>query len=95
VLRIPISLGDGRYYAAPETLAAMRERGQIAFRYTAAGGDAAEAANPNGSLDNIAGVCNEAGNVLGLMPHPERAAEALLGSEDGLPLFVGPLHAVC
>jgi phosphoribosylformylglycinamidine synthase len=94
VLRIPISHGDGRYYAAPETLAAMRERGQIVFRYTTADGTATEAANPNGSLEHIAGVCNEAGNVLGLMPHPERAAEAILGSEDGLPLFMGALTAV-
>jgi phosphoribosylformylglycinamidine synthase len=94
VLRIPISHGDGRYYAAPETLAAMRERGQIVFRYATADGTVAAEANPNGSLEHIAGVSNEAGNVLGLMPHPERAAEALLGSEDGLPLFLGPLQTV-
>lgn len=92
VLRIPISHGEGRYHVAPETLAAMRERGQIVFRYTTAAGEATTAANPNGSLENIAGVCNEAGNVVGLMPHPERAAEAVLGSEDGLSLFQGVLR---
>lgn len=91
VLRVPISHGEGRYHAEPETLAAMRARGQIVFRYTTADGEATAAANPNGSLENIAGVCNEAGNVVGLMPHPERAAEAILGSEDGLPLFQGVL----
>jgi phosphoribosylformylglycinamidine synthase len=91
VLRVPISHGEGRYHAEPEALAAMRARGQIVFRYTTADGEVTAAANPNGSLENIAGVCNEAGNVVGLMPHPERAAEAILGSEDGLPLFQGVL----
>ncbi len=91
-LRLPISHGEGRYYAAPETLAALQERGQIVFRYVTADGRMTAEANPNGSLENIAGVSNEAGNVVGLMPHPERAAEALLGSEDGLPLFLGMLQ---
>ena len=93
-LRMPISHGEGRYYAAPETLAAMRERGQIVFRYATADGRVTAEANPNGSLENIAGVRNAAGNVVGLMPHPERAAEALLGSEDGLPLFLGATQNV-
>ncbi|MBI4537166.1 MAG: phosphoribosylformylglycinamidine synthase subunit PurQ [candidate division NC10 bacterium] len=94
LLRIPISHGEGRYYAAPETLAAMRARGQIVFRYATADGRVTAEANPNGSLENIAGVSNEAGNVVGLMPHPERAAEALLGSQDGLPLFLGAIQTV-
>ncbi len=94
VLRMPISHGEGRYYAAPETLAALRERRQIVFRYATVDGRVTAEANPNGSLENIAGVCNEAGNVVGLMPHPERAAEALLGSEDGLPLFLGAIQTV-
>ncbi len=94
VLRIPISHGEGRYHADAETLAALKANGQIVFRYSEASGALSEAANPNGSLEHIAGVCNPARNVLGLMPHPERAAEALLGSEDGLPLFQGLLAAV-
>ncbi len=94
VLTIPISHGEGRYHADPETLARLKANGQIVFRYCEAGGALTEAANPNGSLEHIAGVCNAARNVLGLMPHPERAAEALLGSEDGLPLFQGLLGAV-
>ena len=70
VLAIPVSHGDGNYYADAETLERMEANGQIAFRYCDAAGDVTPEANPNGSLDNIAGVTNEAGNVLGLMPHP-------------------------
>ncbi len=87
VLRIPVAHGDGCYYAHPELLEQMKERGQILFRYVDRCGEPTAEANPNGSLDNIAGVCNEAGNVAGLMPHPERAAEAILGSADGLVIF--------
>lgn len=87
ILRMPISHGEGRYYADPETLKRLKERGQILFRYSTSEGEIAEAANPNGSLENIAGICNERGNVLGLMPHPERASEAILGSEDGRLMF--------
>ena len=87
VLTMPISHGEGKYYADPATLAALRERRQIVFRYADAEGRATRAANPNGSLDNIAGVVSEAGNVLGLMPHPERAAEGVMGGTDGLLLF--------
>lgn len=94
VLRLPISHGEGRYFAAPRTLAEMRERGQIVFRYATPEGRVAAEANPNGSLDGIAGVSNDAGNVVGLMPHPERAAEAILGSEDGLPLFAGAIQTI-
>lgn len=87
VLRMPISHGEGRYYADPETLKRLKERGQILFRYSTSEGEIAEAANPNGSLESIAGICNDQGNVLGLMPHPERASEAILGSEDGRLIF--------
>ncbi len=94
ILRIPISHGEGRYHADPPTLAELNANGQVVFRYCDARGARTEAANPNGSLEHIAGVCNATRNVLGLMPHPERAAEALLGSEDGLPFFQGLLGAV-
>jgi len=87
VLRIPIAHFDGNYYAPPKTLAEIEKRRQVVFRYTDAAGNVTEAANVNGSLHNIAGLMNKGGNVLGLMPHPERASEALLGSEDGRILF--------
>ncbi|MFQ5847523.1 MAG: phosphoribosylformylglycinamidine synthase subunit PurQ [Candidatus Methylomirabilales bacterium] len=87
VLRIPINHNEGRYYCDPETLARLRDNDQVVFRYVTPGGEATDEANPNGSLDSIAGVCNERKNVLGLMPHPERAAEAPLGSTSGLVLF--------
>lgn len=87
ILKIPIAHGDGSYYAPPETLREMETNSQVLFRYVDRNGEAAESANPNGSLKNIAGVCNRAGNVAGLMPHPERAGELLLGSEDGLVIF--------
>ena len=93
VLRMPISHGEGRYYAAPETLATLRANGQIVFRYAAPDGRITVDANPNGAMENIAGICSEGRNVVGLMPHPERAAESLLGSEDGRPLFDSVLTA--
>ena len=77
-LTLPIAHGEGNYYADPETLAALETNGQVVFRY---------ANNPNGSMHDIAGVTNETGNVLGMMPHPERAVEALLGGTDGLGVF--------
>jgi len=83
ILRMPIGHGEGCFVADPETIAALEERGQVVFRYTDAKGAATLEANPNGSTANIAGVRNEAGNVLGLMPHPERCVEALLGGTDG------------
>ncbi len=83
VLRLPIAHGDGRYLCDEETLRRMEARGQIIFRYCAPDGSLDEAWNLNGSLEAIAGVANENFNVLGLMPHPERACEALLGSTDG------------
>ncbi len=84
VLSIPISHGDGNYFADDETLARLEANGQIAFRYCTAEGEVTDDANPNGSRASIAGITNEAGNVLGLMPHPERAVEAALGGTDGL-----------
>jgi len=84
VLAIPISHGEGRYYADPETLARLEAERRVVFRYCDAAGQTTAAANPNGSTNNIAGIINERGNVLGMMPHPERACEALLGGEDGL-----------
>ncbi len=94
VLRLPIAHGEGNYYADPAVLNEMKARGQIVFRYVTAGGEPAPEANPNGSLENIAGVCSPAGNVLGMMPHPERSVEALLGSEDGLFIFRSLLEGV-
>jgi len=86
-LQMPIAHGDGNFYAAPETLQLMKARNQILFRYCTPAGEVAEAANPNGSIENIAGIINQQGNVMGMMPHPERAAEEILGSADGLRIF--------
>ena len=93
VLKMPISHGEGRYFAAPETLASLQANGQVVFRYCAPDGRITAEANPNGALDNIAGICNQERNVVGLMPHPERAAESLLGSVDGRLLFDAMLAA--
>ncbi len=87
VLRVPVSHGEGNYYADQETLDQLETSGRVVFRYTSESGEITDEANPNGSLNNIAGIVNEAGNVLGMMPHPERASESLLGSEDGLAIF--------
>ena len=87
-LRMPLAHADGAYYADARTLAALEEAGQVVFRYCDASGSADAANNPNGSLAEIAGIANRRGNVLGMMPHPDRAVEAVLGSEDGLPFFV-------
>jgi phosphoribosylformylglycinamidine synthase len=87
VLRMPISHGEGKFYADGETLRSLREKGQVVFRYCTEDGRVTRDANPNGSLDNIAGIINEEGTVLGLMPHPERAAESALGATDGLLVF--------
>ena len=84
VLQMPIAHGDGNYFCDPATLAELERDHQIVFRYTTPDGREDAAANPNGSLANIAGVCNRERNVMGLMPHPERAVEAALGSADGL-----------
>jgi phosphoribosylformylglycinamidine synthase len=87
VLKMPISHGEGKYHADAETLRRLRAKNQIVFRYCTEDGRIAKEANPNGSLDNIAGVINEEGTVLGLMPHPERAAEAAVGGTDGTLIF--------
>ena len=87
VIRIPIAHGEGRYVADDATVAALEAKGQIAFRYVDASGERTDAANVNGSAHSIAGVLNESGNVLGLMPHPERATRELLGSTDGFTIL--------
>ncbi|MHB8926165.1 MAG: phosphoribosylformylglycinamidine synthase subunit PurQ [Bacillota bacterium] len=87
VLRIPIKHGEGNYHADRATLEELERNGRVVFRYVAPDGAVTPAANPNGSLNNIAGIINERGNVLGMMPHPEIAAERLLGMEDGRPIF--------
>ncbi|MBW4460080.1 MAG: phosphoribosylformylglycinamidine synthase subunit PurQ [Nodosilinea sp. WJT8-NPBG4] len=87
VITLPIAHGEGCYYADEATLAELEANKQIVFRYSGVDGSVDEKSNHNGSLGNIAGICNRAGNVLGLMPHPERAADAVLGGVDGLPLF--------
>jgi len=92
LLRVPIAHGEGNYRADPEVLKEMNGRGQVLFRYADADGSVSDSANPNGSLENIAGVCNRKGNVFGMMPHPERACESLLGSTDGQILLRSLLH---
>jgi phosphoribosylformylglycinamidine synthase subunit PurQ / glutaminase len=87
LLVLPIKHGEGCYYADPETLERLRKNCQILLRYVDAKGRPTSAANPNGSLDNIAGICNETRNVFGLMPHPEDACNKLLGSDDGAKIF--------
>lgn len=86
-LRLPVAHAEGRYTVTDEELADLKANGQIAFRY-------AKGHNPNGSVDDIAGVTNKAGNVLGMMPHPERAVESLLGSSDGLPFFASLIESL-
>jgi phosphoribosylformylglycinamidine synthase len=93
VVRMPIAHGEGRYVADSETLARLERRGQVVFRYCDEEGEPAAGANPNGSLHGIAGIAGEHGNVLGMMPHPERCAEPDLGGSDGLLLFRSALEA--
>jgi len=87
VLKIPIAHAEGNYYADEKTLREMEDNGQILFRYATEEGEISELANPNGSLHNIAGIANKEKNVLGMMPHPERCAESLLGNADGRVIF--------
>ena len=87
VLKVPIAHGDGRYYADKATLKKLKDNDQIIFKYCDDKGNVIDAANPNGSLENIAGICNEGRNVFGMMPHPERASEDDLGNADGKLLF--------
>lgn len=94
LLTMPIAHGDGRYTADTPTLDRLEGDGRVVFRYVDGAGTATDAANPSGSMRNIAGIANDAGTVVGLMPHPERAMEPLLGSTDGLVLFQSLLSAV-
>ena len=93
VLRIPIGHMEGNYYCDPLTLESLRGQDRIIFRYCTPDGQITPEANPNGSLDNIAGICNEGRNVLGMMPHPDRCSESLLGSSDGVRIFRSMAHA--
>ena len=93
-LRLPVAHGEGNYYAEPDVLRALEADRRVIFRYCDARGEITDAANPNGAANNIAGICNEARNVVGLMPHPERACEPALGSADGLVLFKSVLSSL-
>jgi phosphoribosylformylglycinamidine synthase len=94
VLHLPIAHGEGNYFADPDTLASLEANGQVIFRYVDDQGEATDAANPNGSARNIAGIANAAKNVVGLMPHPERACETCLGGADGLIVLQSVVHAL-
>jgi phosphoribosylformylglycinamidine synthase len=94
VLRIPIAHGEGNYFGSPDLIARLERNRQVIFRYTTAAGERTEEANPNGSVAAIAGICNESRNVVGLMPHPERACEAVLGSVDGLVILQSVVAAI-
>lgn len=94
LLRVPIAHGDGRFAIDADGLRALEDAGQVVFRYVDRNGQVSDTANPNGSLDNIAGIVNAGGNVMGLMPHPENAIDPLLGSTDGLGIFTSILAHV-
>jgi len=94
VLRIPIAHGEGNYYAEPDVIDRLEKNRQVVFRYTTAAGEVSASANPNGSVNNIAGLCSDQRNVVGLMPHPERACELAVGSADGLVLFESVVKAL-
>jgi phosphoribosylformylglycinamidine synthase I len=94
LLRIPIAHGEGCYFADDQTIAALKAKDQILWQYVNAEGQPTAISNPNGSLENIAGICNQARNVAGLMPHPERASESILGSADGRLIFESLIHAL-
>jgi phosphoribosylformylglycinamidine synthase I len=94
VLRLPIAHGEGNYYAEPDVIERIERNRQVVFRYSTPAGEVTPAANVNGSLHNIAGVCSEARNVVGLMPHPERACELAVGSADGLVVLQSVVRAV-
>lgn len=94
VIRVPVAHGEGNYFAAPETLRALEDQDRIAFRYCDANGAVTDAANPNGSIGNIAGILNESRNVLGMMPHPENATQDHQGSLSGLPVFESLMKAL-
>lgn len=92
ILRIPIAHFDGNYYDSPKNISELKKNGQIVFRYSEEEGRVSKEANVNGSVESIAAIRNRAGNVLGMMPHPERASEAILGSEDGRIIFQSIIH---
>ena len=94
VITLPIAHGEGSYYADADTLKSLEDNHQVLFRYCSAEGKSDPLSNPNGSLNQIAGICNHQGNVLGMMPHPERASDPSLGGTDGLRLFEGMLSAI-
>jgi phosphoribosylformylglycinamidine synthase subunit PurQ / glutaminase len=94
MLKMPIAHGDGNYYAEPDVVARLERNRQVMFRYVSPTGVVTDEANPNGSVNNIAGICNETRNVVGLMPHPERASEFAVGSTDGLAIFESILKKV-
>ena len=93
VITIPIAHGEGCYFADEATLAEVEQNNQVVFRYCSVNGDVNPDVNPNGSLNNIAGICNKAGNVMGMMPHPERASDPMLGYTDGIRLFKSVFEA--
>ena len=94
VVTYPIAHGEGRYFAEDDTLKALEDNNQVLFRYCSTTGDVDEASNCNGSLNNIAGIVNQQGNILGMMPHPERASDSAIGMTDGLALFTGLVKAI-
>jgi len=98
VLRMPVAHGEGNYFCTDEDLKELHANSQIVFRYSNPEGEVTDEANPNGSLENIAGISNKEGNVLGMMPHPERCSESLMGGEDGRAIFeslISNLHQKC
>ena len=94
VITVPIAHGDGNYFADEDTLKMLEDEGRVIFKYCSESGEINDAANPNGSRNNIAGITNEQGNVLGLMPHPERCSDPILGDNDGLKVFTSLLASV-
>jgi phosphoribosylformylglycinamidine synthase len=94
LLSVPIAHGEGCYFADDETLASLKANNRVLWHYVDAQGAATETANPNGSLENIAGICNERRNVAGLMPHPERSSETILGGDDGKLIFESLIHSL-
>jgi phosphoribosylformylglycinamidine synthase len=93
-LKIPVSHGEGRFYAGPDVVKELQDHDQVLFRYCDYEGRMSDASNPNGALDHIAGICNKTRNVFGMMPHPERAADPVLGNTDGLGIFQSILQFV-
>jgi phosphoribosylformylglycinamidine synthase len=94
VIRVPISHGEGNYFAQPEVIRELFDNNRVAFRYCDSSGEITDQSNPNGSLLNIAGITNERGNVLGMMPHPERCCDELLGGTDGRAIFQSIINSV-